>query len=209
MKSISLLRVLSLLGFLLLIAPFYDQCNGKGMKYKKAEEAEVSAIDVKDSIPVQKIEVKEEVKLNSEKGSFFTRVYEFIDDEDTQNAYELSEFLKVYYDMTFADFKADVKEDFKNNKYDPISYLIRSIAFLSIIIFTLLQLLSSIFKRYKTIHKLSILNLVSLLIGIICIVFFDSLFETYRQIKWGFYAFLVVQIALFYFSKRQLRSITN
>lgn len=209
MKSTSLLRVLSLLGFLLLIAPFYDQCNGKGIKYKKAEKAEVSAIDAKDSIPVQKTEVKEEVKLNSEKDSFFTRVYEFIDDEETQSAYELSEFLKVYHDMTFADFKADVKEDFKNNKYDPISYLIRSIAFLSIIIFTLLQLFSSIFKRYKTIHKLSILNLVSLLIGIICIVFFDSLFETYQQIKWGFYAFFVVQIALFYFSKRQLRSITN
>lgn len=209
MKSTSLLRVLSLLGFLLLIAPFYDQCNGKGMKYKQAEEAEVSAIDVKDSIPVQKIEVKEEVTLNSEKGSFFTRAYEFIDDEETQNAYELSEFLKVYYDMTFADFKADVKEDFKNNKYDPISYLIRSIAFLLIIVFALLQLITSILKHYKRMYKLSILNIVMLIVALISIVFFDSMFETYRQIKWGFYAFFVVQIALFYFSKRQLRSITN
>jgi hypothetical protein len=37
MKSIYSLRLLSLLGFLLLIAPFYDMCNGHGMK--KAEAA--------------------------------------------------------------------------------------------------------------------------------------------------------------------------
>lgn len=209
MKSISLIRVLSLLGFLLLIAPFYDQCNGKGIKSKQAEEAETSAIDAKDSIPVQKAEVKEEVNLNLEKSPFLARVYEFVDDEETQNAYELTEYLVAYYEMTFTDFKSEVAKEFKKNKYDTISFFMRSMAFLLIIVFVLLQVISSILKRYGMMYKLSVLNLVLLLIAIICIVFFDSLFETYRQIKWGFYAFLVVQIALFYFSKRQLRSITN
>lgn len=92
MKSTSLLRVMSLFGFLLLIAPFYDQCNEKGMKSKKAEEAETSAIDAKDSTQVQKTEVKEEINLNLEKEPFLTRAYEFIDDEETQNTYELVEY---------------------------------------------------------------------------------------------------------------------
>lgn len=208
MKSTSLLRVLSLLGFLLLIAPFYDQCNGKGMKYQH-EEAEVSANDAKDSIPVQKTATNDEVALNLEKEPFFTRAYEFIDDEETQNVYELAEFLTVYFDMTYADFKSEIIEDFKKNKYDGISYLIRSIAFLLIIVFTPFQFISSILKRYKLLYKLAILNIVMLFIATICIVFFDSLFETYRQIKWGFYVFLFVQIVLVYLSKRHLRSIPN
>lgn len=208
MKATSLLRVLSLLGFLLLIAPFYDQCNGKGMKYQH-EEAEVSAMDTKDSIPVQKTATKEEVALNLEKEPFFTRAYEFIDDEETQNAYELAEFLTVYFDMTYADFKSEIAEDFKKNKHDGISYLVRSIAFLLIIIITLLQLISSILKNYKRLYQLSTFNIGLLFIATICIVFFDSLFETYRQIKWGFYVFLLVQIIMVYFSKRQLRSIPN
>lgn len=208
MKATSLLRVLSSFGFLLLMAPFYDQCNGKGMKYQH-EEAEVSAMNTKDSIPVQKTETKEKVTLNLEREPFFTRAYEFIDDEETQNAYELAEFLTVYFDMTYADFKSEIAEDFKKDKYDTIFYLFRSIAFLLIIVFTLFQFISSILKRYKWLYKLAILNIGMLFIATICIVFFDSLFETYRQIKWGFYAFLFVQIVLVYFSKRQLRSIPN
>ena len=48
MKSIRTLRLLSLFGFLLLIAPFYDQCNGHGMK--KVEEA--PAVEVIDTTAV-------------------------------------------------------------------------------------------------------------------------------------------------------------
>lgn len=209
MKSTSLLRVLSLFGFLLLLAPFYDQCNGRGMKLEKSEVVEISKNDDKEPIPVQTTETIEKENLHSDKEPFLTRAYEFVDNEETQNAYELAKFLGVYFDITFDDFNAEIKEDLKENKYDSISYLIRSIAFLSILIFTTMQLLSSFFKRYKVMCKLSNFNLISLLIGIICIVFFDSLFETFRQIKWGFYVFLVVQITLFYFSKSQLRSIPN
>ncbi len=205
MKSTILLRILSLLGFLLLMAPFYDQCNGR----KQPHEAIISEVDAKDSIPSHKTQDREEINLNPHKDSFLTRAHEFVCDEETQNAYELAEFLGVYYDMTFADFKSEVKDDFKNDNYETISCLIRSLAFLFIIVFSVLQLISSFFKRYKAMYKLSILNLISLLIGIICIVFFDSLFETFRQIKWGFYAFFAVQIALFFLSKRQLKSIPN
>ncbi|MGC4039834.1 MAG: hypothetical protein QM710_03315 [Flavobacterium sp.] len=41
MKTKRLLRVLSLLGFILLIAPFYDSCNGERMLKMADTNAEV------------------------------------------------------------------------------------------------------------------------------------------------------------------------
>jgi hypothetical protein len=209
MKSIGLLRVLSLLGFLLLMAPFYDQCNGRGTKLKIAEEVEAPAINVSDSIPVQKTEVIEELQTNSDKESILVTAYECIDDEGTQNVYELAEFITLYYSMTYDEFTSELEEDLKEKRYDLISGCIRSIACLVIILSSLLVLVCSFLNRYKWMYNLTLVNLISLFILSICILFFDSLFETIRQFKWGYYLFLVVQLTQFIILRQSRLKIPN
>lgn len=215
MKSIRAIRLLSLLGFLLLIAPFYDQCNGHGMRKVEAV-AELPAIDttvveipkskknnpilvnniVKDSIfIVEKIEIP-----------FYQKVYEFIDVENNQNAFELANVAMEYFKVSFAEFKDELFKDFKKHKYDGLSMFIRSFSFVFIVIISFSILILSLLKRVKLVYKLSIINIFLILITLICILFFDSLFETYKQIKWGYYAFTLVQIGIYYTSKSNPKS---
>ena len=102
MKSIRALRLLSLLGFLLLMAPFYDQCNGRGMKKVEAKPEEVmvdtTAVDtpsVKNNAPVlltkEPIINKDSItEIKVYKTPFYVKAYEFIDDENNENAFELA-----------------------------------------------------------------------------------------------------------------------
>jgi hypothetical protein len=217
MKSVRTLRLLSLLGFLLLIAPFYDQCNGHGMRRAEAPvEAPVVdsiAVDSPESKINNAIEANDVVKdsiVNAEKSEIplYHKVYEFIDDEDNQNAFELAEISTAYFEGSFSKFKEELSKDFKKHKYDGLSLPIRSFSFVFIIFITFLILILSFSKRIKWVYKLAIANITFILITLICILFFDSLFETYKQIKWGYYAFTLVQIAIWYTSKPQI-SIAN
>jgi hypothetical protein len=66
------------------------------------------------------------------------------------------------------------------------------------------MLILSFSKRIKWVYKLSIANTSFLIITIICILFFDNLFESYKQIKWGYYAFTLVKIGIWYASKLRI-----
>jgi hypothetical protein len=216
MKSIRTLRLLSLLGFLLLIAPFYDQCNGHGMK--KAEKAPaVEAIDttavetssVKNNTPIlvekEPIINKDSItEIKRKETPFYQKAYEFIDVDNNQNAFELAFVSRTYIEGSFAEFKKELAKDFKKHKYDALSLFIRSFTFVFIVITSFSILLLSLLKRIKWVYKLSIVNISLILITLICILFFDSLFETYEQIKWGYYAFTLVQIGIYYSSKLQI-----
>lgn len=223
MKSIRTLRLLSLLGFLLLIAPFYDQCNGHGMK--KAEEGPaVEAIDttavVVDTIAVTNRAVKDNNPILAEKEPIikndtiteikkeeipsYVKAYEFVDEEETLNAYELANISSAYFEGSFAEFREELIKDFKKHKYDGLSLFILSFSFVFIVLISFSILILSFTKRIKWVYKLSIVNLSFILITLICILFFDSLFETYKQIKWGYYAFILVQLGIFYTSKLQI-----
>jgi len=225
MKSIRSLRLLSLLGFLLLIAPFYDQCNGRGMKKVEATAEDVmvdtTAVAI-DTTAVVTPTVKNNTPLLAENEAiifedsiaetkkyetpFYQKVYEFVDDEDNQNAFELADVSRGYFEGSFAEFKEELIKDFKKHKYDGLSLFIRSFSFVFIVLISFSILILSFTKRIKWVYKLSIVNLSFILITLICILFFDSLFETYKQIKWGYYAFSLVQIGIFYSSKINLQS---
>ena len=215
MKSIRILRLLSLLGFLLLMAPFYDQCNGHGMKKAEVptEEVMVDTIAIEsltfknnNSIERNPIAKDSIVDLKTIETPLYVKAYEFIDVESNQNAFELANMSSIYFEGSFAEFKEELSKDFKKHKYDGLSLFIRSFSFVFIMFITFSILILSFTKRIKWVYKLSIANLSLILITLICILFFDDLFETYKQIKWGYYAFTLVQLGIFYTSKYQITS---
>ena len=213
MKPVCVLRLSSLLGFLLMMAPFYDQCNGHGMK--KAEP--VVATTLIDTTAVETPSVKnnkpflvekEQIinkdftsKIKRKETPFYIKAYKFIDDENNQNAFELADMSRAYFEGSFAEFKEELSKDFKKHKYDGLSLFIRSFSFVFIVITSFFILILSFLGRIKGVYKLSSVNIFLIVITLICILFFDSLFETYKQIKWGYYAFITVQLAIYYTSK--------
>lgn len=231
MRLTGRLRLLCFLGFLLLMAPFYETCS---CKRKEAEvvveevsvdttvviEPDIDTTIVKTKVPVeidtsindslaritdsiQKVEIKEI--------PFYQKVYEFIDDEDNYNAFELAEISINLFDskeITFKGIVNEIIEDFrknKKNKYEGISMIIGSLSFVFIILISILLILFSLFKKLRWVYKLSITNLILILLTLICIIFFQTTFESYKQIKWGYYAFTLVQIAIFIYSRKYLR----
>ncbi len=225
MKSVRTLRFLSLLGFLLLMAPFYNQCNGHGMKkaVPAAEEPmpDTTAVVIGTTVietPVVKnnnsILTEKEPIINNDTISeiplnnipFYQKVYEFIDDSETINAYEFAILSKCLFEGSFSDLKKAIKEGFKENDYSGFFMYLRIFCFLLIVVFSISMLILSFSNSVKLIYKFSKINLVLLIITIICTILFDPFFETYKQIKWGYYAFILVQIGICYTSKSNLKS---
>ncbi|POY38644.1 hypothetical protein C3L50_10905 [Flavobacterium alvei] len=114
---------------------------------------------------------------------------------------------RAYFEGSYAEFRKEVIKDFKKHKYDGLSLFIRSFSFVFIVLISFSILILSFIKRIKWVYKLSIVNISLILITLICILFFDSLFETYEQIKWGYYAFTLVQIGIYYTSKVQIAKV--
>lgn len=205
MKTISATRILSLLAFLLLMAPFYDHCNGKFLHKENGIPVEqiadstnmiqthnVNSIIKKVELVVNDSIKKEEVEANP----FYERAYEFIDDAECENAFEIAGFTSVYYETPFKEFKSEVKNGFQKLDYKGLFFHVKIISFLGIVIITFLMLLFSFSNKKATFYKLSKLNLILLGLTIIC-TFLDGMFENFSQIKWGYYVFTLIQIALF------------
>ena len=215
MKTTRLLRMLSLLGFLLLLTPFYDHCNGRGMKMAEANaEATVDSTAVEtdsvriDTTEVNKIEVDTINNFTQiAEIPFYEKAYDFIDDDDSENAFEIAILNKGYFNMTFDEFEKDISKGIKDNDYTGFFFGLKNFCFLLITIITLLISFFS-FKNFKWVHKLSRVNLILLLITVICL-FLEGLFETITQIKWGYYAFIITNLLIFYYSKKNKSQILN
>lgn len=210
MKITRLLRILSLFGFLLLMAPFYDSCNGERMHRiaDASAEATVDSTAVKiDSTLIDSTEIcNTEVDIinNSVENfepSFAEKMYDVIDDDNSENAFE---FAKISIDNILEfDYKA-FKKDTKKEKdlYKVFFFHLKNFCFVLICIITFLIFIFS-FKDSKWRNKLSRLNLILILITVICL-FFEGLFETITQIKWGYYAFIITNLLIFYYSRKAL-----
>lgn len=195
MASNRIVRVLSIFGFLLLMAPFYDSCNGRGFKKEVAIE-EVPSIEA-DTIVFANDTVS--------KVPFYQKGYDFIDDSKNENAFELAYISKVVFDDPFDKLIKDIKKEFSQRKFEIVFFIIRSFSFVLLVFFSLATLVLAQIKRYWWVWKLSLANLILIVITFCCIVFSDPLFETFRQIKWGYYVFTIVQILILYFSKKKLQ----
>jgi hypothetical protein len=182
MKTSRLLRVLSLLGFLLLLAPFYDSCDGNYIHKVNNEGTEI--------------------KLEK---SLKKKVYDVIVNDEAFNAFQIAS-LSIYVvkDFTFAEFKEVVSKFFqKDNWYKNIGTII-SFFFDFIILISFSMFILSFTERIKALNKLALINSILILITFGYIIFFDKSFEYFRQIKWGYYTFIIINILIFYYSKREL-----
>jgi hypothetical protein len=193
------------------MAPFYDHCNGHRMKKEEAFVEEVTADtttfatpDIKKSNSI----VEKDTIINTEKyrPSIFQNIYVFIDDSNSENAFEMAMMCEVYFDFTFEEFKRELIKDFYNEHSKGIAFHIKNICFLFIILFSTSILFLSFFKKIELVYNLSKINLILLFIALIIILLFDPFFETYKQIKWGYYAFILVEIGIFYTAKSNLKS---
>lgn len=199
MKTHSKLRLLSLLGFLLLFAPFYDSCDGHRMK--KAE-SNVEAVANTPVIIDSKKNISTEIDTisNSEEtyeSSFLDETYDFIDDDDSENALE---FAKINFDeIVEFDYKEFIK-GIRDEGFGVLFFYLKNLCFSFIILLTLLMLFFSILKKRNWIYKLAKINLILLIITFICI-FCEGTFKHFNQIKWGYYAFIITNMLLFYYSR--------
>lgn len=202
MKSKLRIRLLSIFSFILLIAPFYDSCNGNRMM-KTSELSEAVAdlsIDEIDSIQFEVDDSKKKACLDSiiENKSVLTDVYEFIDDNDSESALEFASFNSTYFDQTFDEFAQSVYNGINKKDFKGFFFGLKNLSFLFIVVITLLVIIFSFSDKIRLQQKFILANLTFLVITIFCI-FLEGLFETIYQIKWGYYIFIIIQISLFYF----------
>lgn len=203
MKSIQSLRLLSLLGFLLLVAPFYTQCSGRTEASADEVMIDTTAVEMpvieNDTLIVEDNTEKDSIiDVKIKEPSFYQKGYEFIDDDNNFNAFELA-YVSKEFNISSQEFKKELSKDFKKT-IDGLSLVIRSFSFVFIVLISFSILILSLLKKVKWINRLSIVNSILLLITIICILFFDPFFETYKQIKWGYYAFILVQVGIYFTS---------
>ena len=194
--------MLSLLGFLLLIAPFYDSCNGE--RLGRVADANPEAVFDSTAVQIDRTELNKtnfdaiNDSLAVDETPFYKKAYEFIDDEDSENAFEFAELnINCILEFNYKEFKEGVK---KKDGYKGVFFQLKNFSFVLICIVTLLIFFFS-FINIKKVHKLSKANLILLFITVICL-FLEGLFEDISQIKWGYYAFIVTNLLIFYYSKK-------
>ncbi len=206
-----MLRLFSLFGFLLLLAPFYDSCNSKGMKENAVEVPveEISPLVETDTISKGNVLIDKDT-INNEiisEPTFFEKGYKFIDDSDTENAFELAywskNIIEAFLESSFNEFLKSCKEGILKREFCGLAMIISSLCFLIITVNTFMILLLSNFRRFRFICKLSLINLTCILIFFICVSFLPF-FETYKQIKWGYYTFIIMQVFILLISRNLL-----
>lgn len=189
-----IIRLLSILGFLLLFAPMFQQCVGV-MKEVSVEEP---LVDIKvsefkestDSISIQSSDDLYKKDSKHEKADDFFKIF---DSSKSSNAFE--------YTKLFYDFNKDLlvkNETF--NKKDLLIYL-QTFMIALLVINQIVIVFLSFFKKTKYFKKLIIANLIFLFVGLICFIF-QSTFETYTQIKYGFYLLIIHHSYFLYYLKR-------
>lgn len=219
MKSSQILRLLSLLGFLLLFAPFYDTCNGKGMKDAALEAPaveEAPSVTETDTISNDDVLVEtdtinndtasiENDTINDEiiaEPTFYQKAYEFIDDERNQNAFEMADLsrnlLIGLHETSFDEILRSCKEGIAKRDFSGLALHIGSFCFIIIVVNTFAVLVLSGFKRFRLFYRLSFVSLICILVFLTCVPFM-SFFETYKQIKWGLYTFSITQTLILVF----------
>lgn len=183
MKTTKRLRLLSLLGFLLLMAPFYDSCDNRKNGFLKSYD-----------------EYDANGKLIEK--TFFQNIYNVVVDELSFNGFQIASF-SIYgvQDITFKEFKAEVSNAFKKEEWYKDLGIVISFVFDIIIVISFGLILLTFADRIRLFNNLALANTILILFTLLYIIFLESSFEHFRQIKWGYYAFLATNMLLFYYSK--------
>lgn len=187
MKTTKRLRLLSLLGFLLLLAPFYDSCeNRKNGFVKSYDEYDANG------------------KLIEK--TFFQNIYNVVVDDLSLNGFQIASF-SIYgvQDLTFQELKAEISKAFKQEEWYKDLGIVISFVFDIIIVISSALILLTFFDRTRLLNKLALTNTILIILTLLYIVFLENSFEHWRQIKWGYYAFIITNVFIFYYSKLALK----
>lgn len=226
MKPQNIVRFLSLLAVLLLIAPFYESC--RGMKKAEAEAVEVveeAPVEefqdstevqqkVEDSINIPPKEANAEQSENTnneqvieQEQSLLATWYGYIDDGETFNAYEFAHHLITLFEppSSLDELYGELKKQFKEGYQTILSLIIVDFLFVLIVLVTYLIFFLSIANKNIQLLRFVKFNVLLVLLVLLLIPTLPF-FETYEQIKWGYYAFLLNQLILFYYMKKRLLS---
>lgn len=179
MKTNRLLRVLCLLSFLLLIAPFYDSCDGNYIHKVNNDGTEI----------------KVEKPLT-------TKIYDAVVNDEAFNAFQIAE-LSIFavQDTTFKEFKQELLGTFQKKTWYKDLGLIISFIFDFIILISFAMIFTSFTNKLKLLNKLALINSVLIILTLFYIVLLEQSFEHWWQIKWGYYAFILTNLLIFYYSK--------
>jgi len=211
MKTTRTLRLLSFLGFLLLLAPFYDSCNGAGFtRVQEAADApvwdtttvEIDSLSTHANVTAETKADKTQDVFEEYKPSLVEKTYDAIVDEESFTGFEIASFLIfAVQDITFKEFKEEISKSFKmDDWYKDIGMFISFLFdFIVLISFTLLIL--SFLKKQKLFARLAFTNCILVIITFLYIIGLEKSFEHIRQIKWGYYAFIITNLLIFYYSR--------
>ena len=187
MKTTKRLRLLSLLGFLLLLAPFYDSCeNRKNGFVKSYDEYDANG------------------KLIEK--TFLQNIYNVVVDDLSLNGFQIASF-SIYgvQDLTFKEFKAEVYKAFKQEEWYKDLGMVISFVFDIIIVISFSLILLTFADKIRLFNNLALANTILIILTLLYIIFLESSFEHWRQIKWGYYAFIITNVFIFYYSKSALK----
>ncbi len=191
MKHQFSLRLLSIFAFLLLMAPFYDSCSSnKGFFVKSYDVFNV------DGTPAVK--------------SFPKKVYEVVVDELSYNGFEIASFTFFgIKDSNFIEFKEGILKDFQKDDWYKNLGIFISLIFDFIILFSFTMIVLSFTKKNKFLNKLALVNSILIIITFLYVIILESSFDHWSQIKWGYYAFILVQLRIYHSSKLQISNLKS
>ena len=174
-------RVLSLVAFLLLMAPFYDSCDGD-YAFKKVPESNIAI-----------------------KKTFSEKLYDVVVDEESFNALEIGSITFIgIKNSTFQETKEEFSKAFQKKDWYKDLGLFISFIFDFIILISFSVFILMFTKKMKLLNKLASVNSILIIITLLYIIFLESSFEHFRQIKWGYYAFIITNLLIFYYSRKVL-----
>lgn len=214
MRKAGWIRVLSIIAFLLLLAPFYDQCGSSRMR-KETESTEIVAVMDSSIVETHEIINAEEISTDTvsevveeEEATFIQKAYDFFDDSNNENAFELALMGSCYLEPDYLinireAYREEQQRDTGGNPSNAFVLPLREICIVFIILVTLVHLILSFVKRNDWAYKLSIVNLNLMAISLMLIFLFDDFFKNFSQIKWGCYMFIISQITLLKLSKNK------
>jgi hypothetical protein len=165
------------------MAPFYDSCeNRKNGFLKSYDEYDANG------------------KLIEK--TFFQNIYNVVVDDLSFNGFQIASFsIYAIQDTTFKEFKEEVSNAFKKEEWYKDLGILISFVFDIIIVISFGLILLTFADRIRLFNNLALANTILILFTLLYIIFLESSFEHFRQIKWGYYAFIFVNMLLFYYSK--------
>jgi hypothetical protein len=183
MKKTRLLRLLSLFGFLLLFAPFYDSCEGGGLR--KVRETTFEGREI-------------EIPLH-------LKFYDKIVDEQSFSGFEIASlFVSGMQEFeSFDECKVEISKSFQQEDWYKNLGMLISLLFDFIVLISFSMAILVISKKIKYLNTLAVVNVILISITFLYIVFLESSFEKTSQIKWGYYAFIITNLMIFYYSKSE------